>query len=81
MDHEVSVSCVAWGGGGASAGSDSGDLHGAGGADYSGFSGAGSRAHAGGESTEVGAGEAGAVDQRSVVAEVAARILGVAPSP
>ena len=60
---------------GAVAGCDSGDLHGSRGADHPRFSGAGSRAHAGGESTE-----ADAVDQRSIVAEAAARILGVAPS-
>ena len=47
-------------------------------ANYPGFFGAGPRAHVGVESPEVGAGEAGAVDQRSVVAEVAARVLGVA---
>ena len=63
---------------GAVAGCDSGDLHGSRSADHPRVSGAGSRAYAGGESPEAGPGQAGAVDQRSLVAEVAARIFGVA---
>ena len=47
MDHEVSVSRVARGGGRAGAGRNPGDLHGSGGADYPRVLGAGSRAYAG----------------------------------
>ncbi len=43
-------------------GRDSGDLHGSRGTDHPRISGAGSRTYAGGESTEAGPGQAGAVD-------------------
>lgn len=62
----------------AGAGVDTADLCGAGGDDYPVGGLAGSHPHAGGGAPAVGAGEAGAVHQRTVVPDAAAGVRGVA---